>query len=209
MPRAVIYVLAGVNGAGKSSVGGQMLLDSGYTWFNPDSFARDYRAYVGCDQTIANAEAWHEGMRRLRRAIEERKHFAFETTLGGDSVTAALLEACHTHDVYVWYSGLASVALHVQRVRARAAAGGHDIPEARIRARYVRSPLNLTRLMPHLAELRVFDNSTPAAADGTIPDPALILSMADGVMRYPPPGDANALKTTPDRAKPLLGAASR
>ncbi len=209
MTRPVIYVLAGVNGAGKSSVGGQILLDHDYPWFDPDGFAREYRAITGRDQTQANAYAWHEGMRRLRRAMNERKHFAFETTLGGDAVTAALMEACHTHDVFVWYCGLASADLHLQRVQARVAAGGHDIPEARIRERYVKSPLNLIRLMPYLAELRLCDNSTQAAADGTLPDPVLVLSMTGGEIKHPRPDDANSLKLTPDWAKPLLAAALR
>lgn len=207
MTRPVIYVLTGVNGAGKSSVGGQILADRGYPWFNPDGFAREYRDIAGCDQTEANAHAWHEGMRRLRRAINQRANFAFETTLGGDSVTAALMEACHTHDVYVWYCGLASTKLHLQRVQARVAAGGHDIPDARIRERYVKSPLNLIRLMPFLAELRVYDNSIPAASDGTVPDPVLVLSMSGGEIKHPRADDAVSLKATPDWAKPLLAAA--
>lgn len=113
-----------------------------------------------------------------------------------------------THEVHVWYGGLASVALHLQRVRERVTAGGHDIPEGRIRERFVRSPLSLTRLMPHLAQLCVFDNSTPAAADGTVPDPVLVLSMTDGVIQYPRLDDVNTLKDTPDWAKPLVAAAS-
>jgi hypothetical protein len=36
--RPFILVLAGVNGAGKSSVGGAILADHGLTWFNPDTY---------------------------------------------------------------------------------------------------------------------------------------------------------------------------
>ena len=38
--RPFILVLAGVNGAGKSSVAGALLEEHGLTWFNPDSYAR-------------------------------------------------------------------------------------------------------------------------------------------------------------------------
>jgi predicted ABC-type ATPase len=44
MTRPVLYVLAGVNGAGKSSVGGHLLERDGLTWFNPDTFAREFKA---------------------------------------------------------------------------------------------------------------------------------------------------------------------
>jgi predicted ABC-type ATPase len=58
MPRPVLYVLAGVNGAGKSSIGGHLLEQKGLTWFNPDTFARELVALSGCDQATANAQAW-------------------------------------------------------------------------------------------------------------------------------------------------------
>ena len=68
MTRPVLVVLAGVNGAGKSSIGGHLLQRDGLTWFNPDTFARELKAATGCDQETANAYAWQEGMRRLEEA---------------------------------------------------------------------------------------------------------------------------------------------
>ena len=48
--------------------------------------------------------------------------------------------------------------LHIARVRARVARGGHDIPEARVRDRFDTSRLNLIRLLPRLTELVVYEN---------------------------------------------------
>ena len=67
--RPALYVLAGVNGAGKSSVGGHLLEQAGLAWFNPDTFARELMAATGCDQNQANGAAWQEGMRRLKAAM--------------------------------------------------------------------------------------------------------------------------------------------
>src|SRR5690349_6912256 len=103
MPRPILYVLAGVNGAGKSSIGGHLLEREGLTWFNPDTFARELRAATGCDQESANAQAWHEGMRRLDDALAKELNYAFETTLGGTTVTAKILQAAKTHDVLIWF----------------------------------------------------------------------------------------------------------
>jgi predicted ABC-type ATPase len=133
MTRPVLYVLAGVNGAGKSSIGGHLLEREGLTWFNPDTFAREFKAATGCDQETANARAWQEGMRRLDEAIAKGWNHAFETTLGGKSVAAKILEATKTHDVLIWFCGLSSPELHIARVNARVAAGGHPIPEEKIR----------------------------------------------------------------------------
>ena len=207
MPRPVLYVLAGVNGAGKSSIGGHLLKQAGVTWFNPDAFARELMAATGCSQDVANAQAWAESVRRLDEANAEKRDHALETTLGGRTVPDKIRAAARTHDVMVWFCGLASPELHVRRVRARVASGGHDIPEARIRERYPRAIANLIRLMPHLAHLQVYDNSAEAAIDETVPDPILVLEVRAGKLMSPSPRDPNALGATPHWAKALVEAA--
>lgn len=203
--RPVLYVLAGVNGAGKSSIGGHLLERAGLGWFNPDTFARELVAATGCEQTEANAAAWHEGMRRLDVAVAEGRHYAFETTLGGRTVPQRILDASRSHDVMVWFCGLASPAQHLARVRARVAVGGHDIPEAKIRVRWDASRANLIALMPHLAHLQVYDNSVDVAPGKSISDPRLVLERVGTRCVYP--ADPAALARTPDWAKPLLEAA--
>lgn len=207
MSRPVLYVLAGVNGAGKSSVGGYLLERAGLSWFNPDSFARELIALTGCTQEDANAEAWQEGVRRLDRALDERTTHAFETTLGGHTIAAKILAATKTHDVIVWFCGLSSLEQHIRRVAARVRAGGHDIPQDRIRERLPQSLLNVIALMPRVSSLRVYDNSTEAAPGAAVSDPQLVLEMVEGRLVFPAAGDAVALSGTPEWAKPLVEAA--
>lgn len=203
--RPVLYVLAGVNGAGKSSVGGHLLQRAGLAWFNPDTFARELLAATGCSQTEANAAAWQEGMRRLDAALADGTHHAFETTLGGNTVPHRILEATRSHDVLVWFCGLSSPEQHLARIRARVATGGHDIPEAKVRERWTASRENLIALMPHLARLQVYDNSADAAPGEPIPDPLLVLEMTAGHCTRP--ADLASLGRIPDWAKPLVEAA--
>jgi len=202
-----IYVLAGTNGAGKSSIAGALLLRRRVEYFNPDEAARRIRAAnPGISQAQANGAAWHEGKRLLERAIAERLDFAFETTLGGRTI-AALLEhaAGRGIEVRIWYVGLDSPELHVARVRARVAKGGHDIPEPRIRERYDASRLNLIRLLPSLSELWVYDNSPEAdPAAGVAPEPKLLLHVRRGAIIGP-----RDLGLTPDWAKAIVVAAMR
>jgi predicted ABC-type ATPase len=209
MTRPVLYVLAGVNGAGKSSIGGYLLEHDGLTWFNPDTFAREVRAGTGCDQESANAQAWQEGMRRFDEAVATGSSHAFETTLGGKTVTARILEATKTHEVLIWFCGLSSPELHIARVAARVAAGGHPIPELKIRERYPQAQLNLIKLMPHVSCIKVYDNSVEAPADGTVPDPLLVLEMEDGQVIWPAPDDLEALQRVPEWTKSILEAALR
>ena len=105
----------------------------------------------------------------------------------------------------VWYVGLSSPELHIARVRARVAKGGHDIPKPDIRRRWETSRLNVIRLLPRLTELRVYDNSGDADPDtGATPAPVLLLRVRRG--RIVAPRDLSA---TPAWAKPLVAAAMR
>ena len=205
MARPVLYILAGVNGAGKSSIGGYLLTQAGLAWFNPDTFARDLMAGTDCSQNEANAAAWHEGVRRLDHAISAGRSFAFETTLGGNTIPARIMSATHSHDVIIWFCGLDSAAQHIARVKSRVAMGGHDIPEAKIRERCMTSIANLIHLMPSLTHLRVYDNSITVEPGHAVPDPVLVLEMAHGKLLWPT--SSQDLRRTPEWAKPLVEAA--
>ena len=202
-----IYVLAGTNGAGKSSIGGALLRSEGVRFYNPDDAARRLRASnPGLSAGEANGLAWQQGATLLERAIAQNGNFAFETTLGGDTITRLLEAAIDARlEVHVWYAGLATVERHIQRVRARVARGGHDIPEETIRRRYVTSRLNLIRLLSRLSTLRVYDNSADAdPADGLEPQPSLVLHLERGTIVGPA-----ELSETPAWAKPIVAAALR
>lgn len=207
MARPVLLVLAGVNGAGKSSIGGRLLERAGLTWFNPDTFAREWMATSGCTQREANEVAWREGLRRLNDAIASGTSYAFETTLGGRTIPATLRAAAGSHDIEVWFCGLGSAAAHISRVRLRVAHGGHDIPEAAIRVRFESARRNLIALLPVLSFLRVYDNSADAEPGAAIPDPVLVMEMTAGKLTWPDERDAKALGRVPDWAKPLVAAA--
>jgi predicted ABC-type ATPase len=202
---AWLYVLAGTNGAGKSSVGGAAIREKGGDYFNPDEATRRIRAAnPQISERDANIAAWQEGKRLLEEAIARHLVFAFETTLGGDTITSLLRRAlAEGVEARMWYVALASPDLHIARVRARVARGGHDIPEGKIRERYERSRVNLIRLLPQLTELRVFDNSVEAdPAAGAAPSPLLLLHMVNG--RIAAMGD---LGRVPEWAKPIVAAA--
>jgi predicted ABC-type ATPase len=200
-----IYVLAGVNGAGKSSIGGAAFRASGADYYDPDEAARAVMAVnPTLTQADANSAAWHGGVKLLRQAMAERKDFAFETTLGANTIPRLLAEAASQGiEIYIWYVGLSSPELHIERVQARVRRGGHDIAAEHIRRRFDHSRLNLIELMPHLTALRVYDNSADAdPATGKIPKPKLVLHMVGRKIRNP-----RDLKNTPDWAKPIVATA--
>ncbi len=196
-----ITILAGVNGSGKSSVGGATFRKKG-DYYNPDEAARKLiEANPGISQIDANIVAWQNGKDFLEQAIKTRKDYVFETTLGGETITDLLEQAISAGiEVWVWYVGLSSPDLCIARVNARVAAGGHSIPEAKIRERYIKSPLNLIRLLPNLTKLVVFDNSKEGdPRNGKCPQPQLILNMEHGCII-----NVCNLPNAPEWAKPIL-----
>ena len=202
-----IFVLAGTNGAGKSSIGGAMLLESGGEFFNPDDAARRILSRnPGISQTDANSAAWYGGKRLLERAIADKLDYAFETTLGGKTIASLLQQALSEGiEVRIWYVGLEGAELHIERVRSRVAHGGHDIPEHRIRERYKQSRLNLIELLPKLTELMLYDNSEEADPKaGAAPRPKLILHLLRGKIV-----GSSDLNRVPEWAKSIVLAALR
>lgn len=200
-----IHVLAGTNGAGKSSIAGSAFREHGADYFNPDEVARRIsKDNPKLTQAETNSAAWHQGRRLLERAIKERLNFSFETTLGGSSITRLLGQALQQGmEVRIWYAGLDSVEKHMARVKSRVKRGGHDIPELDIRRRFNQSRLNLIRLLPRLTELRVYDNSFEADPHaGKTPAPKLVLHTVRGKLVGP-----KRLAGTPDWAKPIVAAA--
>jgi predicted ABC-type ATPase len=208
-----IFVLAGCNGAGKSSIGGAALRASGIAFFNPDDAARRI-ATVNASrvppltQADINGAAWDQGRRLLQRAIDEHGGLAFETTLGGQTMTELLEQAANAGmAVHVWFAGLTDVDQHIERVRRRVARGGHDIPEARIRERFDRGRVNLIRLLPVLRGLHLYDNSIEAdPALHATPRPRLLLHCCR--QRIVVPDTLRRLRDdTPHWAVPIVAAA--
>jgi predicted ABC-type ATPase len=200
------FVIAGVNGAGKSTLGGKLIRGRGLNYFNPDEVAKRVRELTGCPQDEANSLAWQEGKRRLESAINGRFDYAFESTLGANTIPALLVEAATAGlEVIIWFVGLSTPEQHIARVRARVAAGGHDIPEETIRRRWDTSRRNIIALMPHLTELRVFDNSVEEdPASGMIPEPRLLLHWRRNRIVVP---SLSKMLATPEWAKPIVAAA--
>ena len=197
----MITIIAGVNGAGKSSVAGAYIVKSEGHYHNPDEVARELlQANASLSQDEANSLAWTRGRDQLIRSILEGGHFNMETTLGGDSICRFLHNAIDAgRDVRIIFVGLASPEMHMERVAARVAKGGHDIPEEAIRRRWKTAIQNMMSLIPRCAEVRVIDNSAPV--DDTGPHPLVLFALKNGQLT------TQFADPMPEWAKPLADAA--
>lgn len=161
--RPQVVVIAGPNGAVKTSAAPELLRDAvGIEAFvNADVIAQ---GLAGFGPAAAAFEAGRIMLGRLDELARERQDFAFESTLAGRSVRGRLTDLLTLgYDVHVFYLWLPMPEMALARVRHRVRSGGHDVPEAVIRRRFWRSLVNFERLYrPIATSWRVYDGSRPA-----------------------------------------------
>lgn len=154
-----IYTLfAGINGAGKSTIYHTSNFYENENRVNPDeilvSNGGDWRNEK--DQLKAGKEA----VRRINSFIEQGISFNQETTLTGHSILRNIQKAKEQgFSVELYYIGLNSPELAVERVKGRVSKGGHGIPEETIKKRYEASLEMLTKVLPLCNEATIYDNS--------------------------------------------------
>ena len=152
--RPVVVVLAGSNGAGKSTFFHAHLAGAGLRFINADDLAAELGigAYEAADLAAA-----------LRASlIEQGESFVFETVLS-DPVGAKVAELADASrrgvHVVMLFIRIDSPATSIQRVAMRAMQGGHDVPDEKLEARFTRTLANLERAIATLPVVVIFDNT--------------------------------------------------
>lgn len=152
-----LWVLAGGNGAGKSTFYDAYLRPTGLPFVNADLLAR--RIFPEAPE--ANSYAAAELVADLRvKLLREQVSFCFETVFSHPSKIDFLAQAkACGYELRLVIVHLASGELHQARVRTRVAAGGHTVPPEKIEARLPRTYANLKVAIPLCDEVLFIDNS--------------------------------------------------
>jgi predicted ABC-type ATPase len=165
-----IIVIGGPNGAGKTTLAPFLLRDKlgVLEYVNADPIAL---GLSGFDPGSVAFEAGRVMLKRLHDLAEQRRTFAFETTLAAKSYARWIqLLRNRAYKFQLSFLWLRSADLAVQRVRERVRSGGHDVAEEVVRRRYDKGLKNLWTLYMPLADAwSVYDNSAS-------PDPVLMAS---------------------------------
>ncbi|HYI68956.1 MAG TPA: hypothetical protein VEX87_04380 [Skermanella sp.] len=113
------------------------------------------------NRTWPNLAAASVSEARVDSLIEQDTNFIVETVLASpkylERVKRAKKQGMTIGMIYV---SLELADLAVARVKARVAAGGHNVDEDKVRKRWATSQHVLMDFIPHLDELAIFDNST-------------------------------------------------
>lgn len=162
--RPQLVVVGGPNGAGKSTTAPILLRDLlGVREFvNADAIAQGLSGFQPEQVALAAGRVM---LRRLRELAQQRRSFAFETTMASRSFAPWLWGLRESgYRVSLLFLWLRDPELAVARVSERVRSGGHAVPEDTIRRRFYGGLRNFFSLYQPLAgSWWVYDNSEAGA----------------------------------------------
>lgn len=148
-----LIIFAGANGSGKTTAAEKYLKEPGalFTDFiNTDKIAEGLSPY---NPESARVSAGKIFFKRFDEFVEQRKSFAFETTLSGTSHAKYIRHAKDSgYKVSLVYLYLDNPLLNMARIKMRVKEGGHNVPEEDVKRRYKRSLYNLMNTYWHLCD---------------------------------------------------------
>nr|WP_315171199.1 zeta toxin family protein [uncultured Flavobacterium sp.] len=155
-----LYIIAGCNGAGKTTASFTILpeiLDC-KEFVNADEIAKGLSPFQ--PEKVA-FEAGRIMLNRVNELLLQKVNFAFETTLATKSYKNKVLEAKKSnYNVVLLFFWLKNPELAKERVKTRVFEGGHNIPADVIERRYFKGIRNLFDIyIPITDQVLIFDNS--------------------------------------------------
>jgi predicted ABC-type ATPase len=155
-----LYIIAGCNGAGKTTASFTILpeiLDC-KEFVNADEIARGLSPF---QPENVSFEAGRIMLNRINELILSNKDFAFETTLSTKSYKNKIVTAKNNgYCVTLLFFWLQTIELAKERVKTRVYEGGHNIEPEVIERRYYRGIKNLFDIyLPLVDGALIFDNS--------------------------------------------------
>lgn len=161
-PQKRILILAGPNGAGQTTFAREFLPDEAQcpTFVNADLIAAGLSPFR---PELAAMRAGRLMLELIGDLVARGESFAFETTLADRGYVRRIAEwQSAGYHVTILFLALPSADTAIQRVRLRVAQGGHDIPEAVIRRRFVAGRANFESLYKPLADAwALYESSGP------------------------------------------------
>lgn len=131
-----MYIISGCNGSGKTTASYTLLpeLLSCSEFVNSDEFAKGLSPFKPDNAAI---QASRYMVMKIHYLMDHRADFAIETTLATRSLKKIIIQAQEMgYFVTVLYFWIETPEVAIERVKARVAAGGHNVPEDTLRRRY-------------------------------------------------------------------------
>lgn len=121
----ILYIIGGVNGAGKSTFAENAMANSKYTYLNPAKMAFEISSDYS---SLANRAAGKKVIEILKENVKTGKPIIWETTLSRNTFKRITqLYKSHGYNIDLTYIFLLDEETHQERITGRVASGGHNI----------------------------------------------------------------------------------
>lgn len=155
-----LYIIAGCNGAGKTTASFTILPEiiKCKEFVNADEIAKGLSPFQ--PEKVA-LEAGRLMLGRMNELLRDNQSFAIETTLSSKIYKNKIVKAKEQgYTVTLLFFWLNNIELAKERVKIRVLEGGHDIPSDLIERRYLNGIKNLYNIYLDLVDgTLIFDNS--------------------------------------------------
>ena len=155
-----LYIIAGCNGAGKTTASFTILPEiiKCKEFVNADEIAKGLSPFQ--PEKVA-FESGRIMLNRIDELLKENESFAFETTLSTRSYKNKIKTAREKgYTITLLFFWLQNIELAKERVKIRVSEGGHNIEPEVIKRRYLNGIKNLFEIyFPIVDGLLLFDNS--------------------------------------------------
>lgn len=170
--RPQLILLAGGNGAGKTTFYQHFIAPSGIPMVNADVIARELWPQAPEQHSYAAAKIAKAQRLKL---LELHISFCFETVFSHPSKIDFIAQAkAAGYAISLYFIHVIDPMLNIARVKQRKREGGHGVPEDKITSRIPRAVSNIAKALPLVDKACFFDNSS---AD----DPYVLVSQWNGM----------------------------
>jgi len=153
-----LWLLAGGNGAGKSTFYRLFLQNTGMSFINADLIAKQ----IAPDSPEANSYEAAAIAAKLRTSyLKKGLSFCFETVFSHPSKIDFVAEAkSQGYEIILVYIHLETSELNLARIAQRVSEGGHSVPEEKVLTRIPRTVSNIHDVLPLVDTAQIYDNSS-------------------------------------------------
>jgi predicted ABC-type ATPase len=162
--RPLLVVLAGSNGAGKSTFYAQALAAVDLPFVNADEIANTLSLNTSRKVEDLAYDAMHRAEALRTDLVSQRQSFIMETVLSdsrGEKLAFFANAQAAGYFLLFIQIRLHDVETSIARVTQRVLNGGHDVPDEKLHARFARTQHNATKALAMADAGLVFDNSDP------------------------------------------------
>ena len=147
----LFFILAGANGAGKTTVSKEFLKEyKTLTFLNADEAAKTLNPK---DFQSVRIKAGKDILAKLNTLLIRNKNIVIESTLSGNFLAKVIQKAKKLkYKIIIFYTFVDTPEICIERIKARVKKGGHFVPNEDVKRRFYRSVEKFDKIYKNLAD---------------------------------------------------------